>query len=59
MARRPGAAPDPRGFGDRAAQAGARRVDMITGAANRKRTGTPGWYPGIPLLNDGRIIYIG
>ena len=40
MARRPGAAPDRRSFGDSAAQAGARRFLFLgNGAASRNRTG--------------------
>lgn len=42
VARRLGAAPSGRGFGDQAARAGARRVDGIKiGAVSRNRTGIP------------------
>src|SRR5688572_1273514 len=57
MARRPGAAPDGRSFGDSAAQAGARRfmfleMERPAGIA----PASPGWKPSVLLLDDGRII---
>ena len=48
MARRSGAAPVTRGFGDPVAQAGARRFDMKLGAASRNRTGVPWLAPRNP-----------
>ena len=53
MARRSGAAPDPRSFGDSAAQAGARRVKMVRSAG--VAPASPDWHTGILLLNDDRV----
>jgi hypothetical protein len=55
MARRLGAAPSPHGFGDLAAQAGARRVvylkvERSAGIA----PASPEWRSGILLLDDDR-----
>ena len=59
MARRLGAAPSPRSFGDSAAQAGARRV-VICGFKKMVRSAglapaSPDWQPGILLLDDDRM----
>jgi hypothetical protein len=58
MARRPGAAPDPRGFGGLAAQADARRVvddwKMVRSAG--LAPAFPEWKSGILLLDDDRIV---
>src|SRR6187399_2566459 len=54
LARRPGAAPDPRSFGDSAAQAGARRVLEMERPAGIAPA-SPDWHTRILLLNDGRM----
>lgn len=59
MAWRPGAAPDPRGFGVPAARAGARHV-MVSGEKMERPAGVapafPGWKPGVLLLDHGRTL---
>ena len=58
LARRPGAAPDLQGFGNLAAQAGARRVlnaeKMVRPAG--LAPAFPDWKSGILLLDDDRIV---
>jgi hypothetical protein len=58
MARRPGAAPDKRGFGDLAAL-----LAHVAFVENEIRPAgiapaSPGWHPGILLLNDGRNVFL-
>ena len=58
MARRLGAAPSPRSFGDSAAQAGARRTHCVFLRKLVRSAGiapaSPDWHSGILLLNDDR-----
>src|SRR5437867_3736362 len=54
MARRLGAAPSPRSFGDSAAQAGARRVVKKVERSAGIAPASPEWRSGILLLNDDR-----
>ena len=62
VARRLGAAPSPQGFGDRAAQAGARRtrgviLKMVRSAG--LAPASPDWHSSILLLNDDREMWRG